>query len=437
MSSSEDEAGDIRLPNVMRNVTDNNVTFADIGVCLELCNAAKAMGWERPTEVQKESIPWALKGRDLIVLAKTGSGKTGAFAIPVIQDLLESPDSHLAGVFCLVLAPTRELCQQIAKEMRRLGDGIGLEVATLTGGTKDQSEQAAQLAKRPNVVVGTLGRVVDHLEHTKGFSLLKLKYLILDEADRMLSEDFEDTLQKVLNVCPRSKRTLLFSATMTDKVSKLELVSLVDPVKIAVSGKTEKVDTLKEYMKLIPYDDKWAYFFRLLQKWQEYLVIVFVNKCVDAQLLGVTARLLGFKTAVLHGQMNQGKRTATLASFKTGQKNILIATEVASRGLDIPHVMLVINFDVPLGSKDYTHRVGRTARAGSSGTAITLVTQYDVETYLRVECSLKRKLEKFEDKEIDEEYSSLGSKLESAKKEATDIVRNESTKTACRKRRRL
>jgi ATP-dependent RNA helicase DDX47/RRP3 len=207
-------------------------TFAELGVVAPLCEAIKALGWTAPTGIQQNSIPEALAGRDIIGLAETGSGKTGAFAIPILQALLANPQR----IFAVVLAPTRELAFQINEVFEALGASIGLHCTCIVGGI-DMMTQSIALAKKPHIIVATPGRLVDHLQNTKGFSLRTLKYLVMDEADRMLSMDFEEEINKLLAVIPRERSTFLFSATMTSKVAKLQKASLTNPVKVEVSNK--------------------------------------------------------------------------------------------------------------------------------------------------------------------------------------------------------
>lgn len=211
---------------------DGEETFEDLGVVEVLCKAIKGIGWKLPTEIQKSSIPEALKGRDIIGLAETGSGKTGAFAIPILQALLAAPQR----LFAVVLAPTRELAFQINEVFDALGASIALNSVCIVGGI-DMTTQAIALAKQPHVIIATPGRLVDHLQNTKGFQLRNLKYLVMDEADRMLSMDFEEEINQILAVIPRERRTFLFSATMTSKVAKLQKASLTDPVKVEVANK--------------------------------------------------------------------------------------------------------------------------------------------------------------------------------------------------------
>ncbi|KAJ8661927.1 hypothetical protein O0I10_002258 [Lichtheimia ornata] len=365
-------------------------TFAELGVNAQLCEACEKLNFKHPTEIQKESIPWALEGRDIIGLAQTGSGKTAAFALPIIQKLWENPQP----LFACVLAPTRELAYQISETFEALGSVIGVRCAVIVGGM-DMMTQSIALSKRPHVIVATPGRLQDHLENTKGFSLRALKYLIMDEADRLLDMDFGPKIDQILKVIPRERNTFLFSATMTTKVAKLQRASLSKPVKVEVATKYSTVKTLLQYYLFFPLKHKDCYLVYLLNELAGNSTIIFTRTCNDTQKIAVMLRSLGFAAIPLHGQMLQSKRLGALNKFKAGSRNILVATDVASRGLDIPMVDIVVNYDVPLSSKDYIHRVGRTARAGRSGKSMTFVTQYDVELIQRIEKDLGRKLDEY------------------------------------------
>ncbi|EAL67300.1 hypothetical protein DDB_G0280147 [Dictyostelium discoideum AX4] len=367
-----------------------NVTFESLGVHPQIIDACNKLGFNKPKEIQRESIPWALKGRDIIGLAQTGSGKTAAFVIPVLQKLLEAPQ----GLFCLALAPTRELAYQIADQFNAIGSTIGVKTCVLVGGI-DSMSQSLALAKKPHVVVGSPGRVLHHLEHTKGFNLRSIKYFIMDEADRLFSADFEEEVNNILKVIPKERNTYLFSATMTSKVAKLQRASLVNPVKVQVASKYQTVDTLLQQYLFVPFKYKDCYLAYILNELAGNLTIIFTSTCASSTKIAMMLRNLGFGAIPINGDMDQGKRLASLNKFKQGTKSILVATDVAARGLDIPSVDLVINYDVPTNSKEYVHRVGRTARAGNSGRAITIVTQYDVEMYQRIEFVLKKKLDSF------------------------------------------
>jgi ATP-dependent RNA helicase DDX47/RRP3 len=351
-----------------------------------LCEACEKLGYKAPTPIQAESIPLALEGRDLIGLAETGSGKTAAFALPILQALLEKPQP----LFGLVLAPTRELAYQISQQFEALGSLISVRCAVIVGGMEMVS-QAIALGKKPHIVVATPGRLLDHLENTKGFSLRALKYLVMDEADKLLDLDFGPILDKILKVLPRERRTYLFSATMSSKVESLQRASLKDPLKVSVSSKYQTVSTLIQRMLVIPHMHKDTYLVYLLNEFAGRSAIVFTRTVNETQRLAEMLRALGFGAIPLHGQLSQSSRLGALNKFRAGSRNILLATDVASRGLDIPNVDVVFNYDLPGDDKTYIHRVGRTARAGKSGHAISLVTQYDVEIWQRIERSLGKR----------------------------------------------
>jgi ATP-dependent RNA helicase DDX47/RRP3 len=285
-----------------------------------------------------------------------------------------------------------ELAFQIAETFESLGVVIGVKCAVIVGGM-DMMAQSIALSKRPHIIIATPGRLQDHLENTKGFTLKNAKFLVMDEADRLLDMDFGPKIDLILKVLPRERNTYLFSATMTTKVAKLQRASLARPVKIEVSTKYSTVDSLLQYYLFFPFKHKDSYLVYLLNELAGNSVITFTRTCAEAQRLSLLLRNLGFPCIPLHGQLNQAKRLGALNKFKSKSKDILIATDVASRGLDIPSVDVVINYDIPTHSKDYIHRVGRTARAGRSGKSLTLVTQYDVELVQRIEQVIGKKLE--------------------------------------------
>ncbi|OAF68896.1 ATP-dependent rRNA helicase RRP3 [Intoshia linei] len=362
--------------------------FKQLGVIDVLCDTVKTLNWTEPTKIQKESIPNILLGKDVIGLAETGSGKTAAFCIPILQKLMEKS----SRLFCLILTPTRELALQIAEQMNALGSIIGVEVATIVGGM-NMVQQAIALSKKPHIVIGTPGRLVDHFRNTKGFNMKNVKFLVMDEADRILGMDFEEEVTSIVQQLPHDRQTLLFSATMTNKVEKLQRACLKDALRIDICEKYQTVEKLSQNYCFIPSKFKDGYLICVLnQICDGKSVIVFCSTCNGTQRVSIMLKLLGYLSIPLNGQMSQEKRIASLNKFRHKSNGILVATDVASRGLDIPHVDCVINYDVPTHSKDYIHRVGRTARAGRSGKAITLVTQYDVELYIKIESSLGYKL---------------------------------------------
>merc|ERR1719323_747541 len=445
MSSSESESDyDENVPDNDQNVKDDSdqdeeapvtreasdKSFAELGLVDVLCDACEKVGWKNPSKIQAEAIPVALAGNDVIGLAETGSGKTGSFVLPILQALLETPQR----LFACVLTPTRELAFQISEQVEALGATIGIKCATIVGGM-DMVSQAIVLAKKPHVIVATPGRLVDHLENTKGFNLKQLKFLVMDEADRILNQDFESEVNKILRCIPTERRSMLFSATMTKKVAKLQRASLKDPVKVEVSGSYQTVDKLLQYYLFIPQSYKEIYLVHILNELAGNSFMIFCSTCSSTLRLSLMLRSLGFAAIPLHGQMNQNKRLASLNKFKAKSRSILLATDVASRGLDIPHVDIVVNFDIPTHSKDYIHRVGRTARAGRAGKAVTFVSQYDVELYQRIEHLLGKKLPLYPS--VEEEVMLLGERVGEALKMAKTQMKELEDKKGSKKKRKV
>ncbi|KAG2078063.1 DEAD-domain-containing protein [Suillus decipiens] len=363
-------------------------TFKELGLIDPLLEALDKINFTKPTEIQQRALPHALEGRDIIGVAETGSGKTAAFALPILQKLWDEPK----GLFACILAPTRELAYQIAQQFESLGSAMGVRSLVLVGGM-DRMQQAVGLAKRPHIIVATPGRLNDHLQNTKGFSLRSLKFLVMDEADRLLDMDFGPEIDQILKVIPKERTTYLFSATMTTKVAKLQRASLINPIRVEVSSKYQTVSTLLQYYLLVPLVHKDVHLIYLANHLASNSIIIFTRTVHDAQRLSIMLRSLGFPAVPLHGQLSQSQRLGALGKFKSGDRKLLVATDVASRGLDLPSVDVVINFDIPTHSKDYIHRVGRTARAGRSGKSITMVTQYDVELIQRIEKVIGKKME--------------------------------------------
>lgn len=305
---------------------------------------------------------------------------------------MERPQSF----FGLILAPTRELAYQISQSFESLGSTISVRCVTLVGGM-DMVSQSIALGKKPHIVVATPGRLLDHLENTKGFSLRSLKYLVMDEADRLLDMDFGPILDKILKVLPREgRRTCLFSATISSKVESLQRASLSNPLRISISSsKYQTVSTLMQSFVFIPHKFKDLYLVYLLNEFAGQPAIVFTRTVHETQRLSFLLRALGFGAIPLHGQLSQSARLGALGKFRSRSRDILVATDVAARGLDIPNVDIVMNFDIPTDSKTYIHRVGRTARAGKSGVAISYLTQYDLEVWQRIELALGKKLDSY------------------------------------------
>ncbi|KAL3234879.1 ATP-dependent rRNA helicase RRP3 [Nakaseomyces bracarensis] len=365
-------------------------SFTQLNLVPELIQACQNLNYAKPTPIQARAIPPALEGSDIIGLAQTGSGKTAAFAIPILNRLWEDQQPYYA----CILAPTRELAQQIKETFDSLGSLMGVRSTCIVGGM-NMMDQARDLMRKPHIIIATPGRLMDHLENTKGFSLKKLRFLVMDEADRLLDMEFGPVLDRILKIIPTQGRTTyLFSATMTSKIDKLQRASLTNPVKCAVSNKYQTVDTLVQTLMVVPGGLKNTFLVYLLNEFIGKTIIIFTRTKANAERLSGLCNLLEFSATALHGDLNQNQRTGALDLFKAGKRSILVATDVAARGLDIPSVDIVINYDIPVDSKSYIHRVGRTARAGRSGKSISLVSQYDLELILRIEEVLGKKLPK-------------------------------------------
>ena len=365
-------------------------------------------GLKTPTPVQQNCIPPILDGqKNVVAVAKTGSGKTMAFALPILHTLSDDP----YGIYALVLTPTRELAFQIADQFRVIGKPISLRDVVVVGG-RDMVLQGRDLATRPHIVIATPGRLADHLESCNTFSLKKIKYLVLDEADRLLEGGFDGQLQTIFEHLPKKKQTLLFTATLNESVD--ELKSKLNVQEDFFVWKNEKedeesvktVEQLKQSYVLTPFDARDAYLVHIVKKFTERnskgQTIIFAKTCKSAQLLSMTLSNLGFPSEALHSMRTQKERMAALATFRSSQVKILVATDVASRGLDIPEVELVINHNVPSVTKDYIHRVGRTARAGKKGQAVTLVTPSDVNLIKAIEDMIGVQMTEYEGLKDDE-----------------------------------
>jgi len=353
--------------------------FKSLGVCSWILRQLKEVGLRKPSTVQEVCIPEILEGRDCIGVAKTGSGKTLAFAIPILQTLSEDP----YGIYAVILTPTRELAFQINDQFCSIGIGMGLRSCVVVGGT-NISHQQMELDKRPHIIIGTPGRLVDHLETNSTFSLARVKYLVLDEADRLLkpSEDgigFTDQLSTIFSALPAKRQTLLFTATNSETVAETIKACPNNPFvyEYDSSNDAKTVETLDQYYVLAPIDAKNCYLLQLVLDTRERSpnssIIIFVKSCKLAETLNRTFEKLGVPSACLHSMRPMSDRINALSKFKGNQIKVLLATDVASRGLDIPEVQLVINHHVPKDPRDYVHRVGRTARAGRGGKAITFV----------------------------------------------------------------
>ncbi|XP_045504709.1 probable ATP-dependent RNA helicase Dbp45A [Colias croceus] len=375
--------------------------FAELGVKPWLIKQLATLGIKTPTPIQKGCISKILDGHDCIGAAKTGSGKTFAFALPILQHLAEDP----YGIFALILTPTHELAYQIADQFQILGQPLQLRVCIVTGGS-DQLEESLKLAKRPHIVVAMPGRLADHITGCDTFSLKKIKYLVLDEADRLFSESFEEDLKTIFSALSPNRQNLLFSATITDDVKESKILPLNKENLLTWSEQDGQVTvtTLDQRYVVCPAYARDVYLVQTLRKYREGRpsshVIVFTDTKKECQVLSMMLNAIGMDNVCLHGFMRQKERVSALTQFRSNLKCTLIATNVAARGLDIPTVDLVVNHKLPLESKEYIHRVGRTARAGRSGMAISIITPYDILRLGEIEEKINTKLTEYK---IDDE----------------------------------
>ncbi len=351
-------------------------TFADLGLSPTTLQALRDVGYSSPSPIQEQAIPALLQGRDVIGQAQTGTGKTAAFGLPILQYIDPSEDS----VQALVLTPTRELCIQVTQALRTYGAHTGVDVVAVFGGAPIRNQQA-QLRAGGHVVVGTVGRVLDLISR-HSLMLHECRFVVLDEADEMLDLGFLEDVERILSLTPSSRQTALFSATMPPPIRQLADNYMYEPTTIEVEAATLTIDTVAQFQLHVDAKDKAAKLVEVLRAELESggeatgkQVIVFVRTKIRCEQLYRTLRDRGMNVRALHGDMSQGSRDGVMLAFKAERVPILVATDVAARGLDISTVTHVINYDVPTSPDTYVHRIGRTGRVGRSGRAITFVEQ--------------------------------------------------------------
>ena len=340
-------------------------TFADLGLDPDLLSAVRDLGYEAPSPIQEQAIPPLLEGLDVIGQAQTGSGKTAAFGLPMLQYVDPSEDD----VQGIVLTPTRELCIQVTQALRAYGKRKGVDVVAVFGGAPIRSQQA-QLRSGGQIVVGTVGRVKD-LIGRHSLVLNACRFVVLDEADEMLDLGFLEDVEKILALTPSSRQTALFSATMPAEIRRLADQYMYEPVIVKVKTDTLTVDTVEQFALEVSAREKNDALITVLEAERPEQALVFVRTKIRCDQLYRTLRDRGMNVRALHGDMTQGSRDGVMISFKDGRLPLLVATDVAARGLDITGISHVINFDVPTSPDVYVHRIGRTGRVGRSGRAIT------------------------------------------------------------------
>ena len=367
------------------------MTFASLGLIDALLRTLESLDYRTPTPVQAKAIPAVLKGRDLMAAAQTGTGKTAGFALPLLQRLTqEGPQVASNSVRALVLVPTRELAEQVHESFRAYGQNLPLRTYAVYGGVSINPQMMA-LRKGIDVLVGTPGRLLDlYRQNAVGFA--QLQALVLDEADRMLDLGFADELDQLFSALPKKRQTLLFSATFSEPIRQMARELLRDPLSVEVSPRNAAAKTVKQWLVPVDKKRKSELFLHLLaeRRWGQVLVFVKTRKGVDQLVDELQAQ--GIASDAIHGDKPQASRLRALERFKAGEAQVLVATDVAARGLDIHDLPQVVNFDLPTVAEDYVHRIGRTGRAGASGEAISLVAADEVDQLAAIETLINQVL---------------------------------------------
>jgi ATP-dependent RNA helicase RhlE len=337
-------------------------SFNLLGISPEILKRLTELRFVTPTPIQFKAIPVATSGEDVVGIAQTGSGKTLSFSIPMIQQVMKSDKRGL------VLLPTRELAIQVEETIKKVGGPFGIRTAILIGGTS-VGPQIRQLNAKPQIVVATPGRLID-LVGQKRLSLSDVGMLVLDEADRMLDMGFAPQLKRIMNFIPERRQTMLFSATMPDEIAKIAQKYMRKPLRIEVATQGTVADTIEQEMFIVPKEDKLGLLKRLLEEYRG-TILVFTRTKHAAKKVAKKIRNMGYTADELHSNRSQNQRQRALQGFSTGKYRIMVATDIAARGIDVDDIELVVNFDLPTQTADYTHRIGRTGRAGRSGTAVS------------------------------------------------------------------
>jgi ATP-dependent RNA helicase RhlE len=385
--------------NTKTNEQDSKLlesNFSDIGVSPDILKILDKLSLTSPTPIQKQAIPVALKGTDIVGIAQTGTGKTFAFGIPIIQKLLSSSGQ------ALVLVPTRELALQVNESIRKLADRLNINTIVLIGG-ENISRQFFELKRRPRLIIATPGRLIDHLKR-KSIKLDQIKTLVLDEADMMLDMGFLPQIEEILRSVPKERQTMLFSATMPVLIANLATKYLKLPIRIEVAPQGTIVKNVTQEMIVLEAKDKMKYLEKIIKE-NEGSILIFVRTRYGVKNIAKKLISNGHKATEIHSDLSQGQRKKALDSFKSGRSRIMVATDVAARGLDVKGIELVINYDLPDSSSDYVHRIGRTARAGKKGKAISLATPGQLKNIKAIEALIKMRFNIVEHAKLEPVYT--------------------------------
>lgn len=360
------------------------MSFAELTLSPAILKAVAACGYTEPTPIQAQAIPMALAGHDLIATAQTGTGKTAAFVLPALQLLGKPPRNSSRGPRILVLTPTRELANQVTDAVRNYGKFMRVRSGAILGGMPYR-EQLRLLSQPVDLIVATPGRLIDHLERGR-MNLSRLELLVLDEADRMLDMGFSEDVDKIAAMTPPERQTMLFTATLDDTMARLAKRLLKEPVRIEIAGKQLTVDRIEQRLHVADsLQHKHRMLQRLIADTELTRAIIFSATKADADQLAQELAAQGHAAAALHGDMSQGARNRTITAMRRGRVRLLVATDVAARGLDVSGISHVINFDLPKCPEDYVHRIGRTGRAGASGIAVSFASLNDLSYLQRIE----------------------------------------------------
>jgi superfamily II DNA/RNA helicase len=383
------------------------VNFDELGLSKEILSTINEIGYKEPTEIQKKAIPQILMGRDVLGCAQTGTGKTGSFVMPLVE-ILSSGKSKSRMPRSLILAPTRELAMQVSEEFNVINKYFKLQMALLIGGVSF-TEQDIKLAKGVDVLVATPGRLLDHIERGKVI-IKEVKLLIIDEADRMLDMGFIPDIIKINKLLPRIRQTLFFSATLSKEILDIGKDLLINPKEITVSPRSSTSQNIESLFVKFDNKNKLNNLISLIGLEKIRSAVVFCNKKKDIEKVNLSLKNNNYQTVCLHGDMDQSSRINSLDQFKKGSAQILIASDVAARGIDVDNISHVFNYDVPNNPEDYVHRIGRTGRAGKKGKAFTIYEEYDEKNILMIEKVISQKV-----KTIDFKKISLNSSLKNKK----------------------
>ncbi|WP_347840614.1 DEAD/DEAH box helicase [uncultured Draconibacterium sp.] len=369
--------------------------FEDYSISHTIKNNLEKSGFRRPTDIQFKAIPPVLKGEDVLAIAQTGTGKTAAFAIPVVHNIQQLKHQRKSqGISCLVMAPTHELAQQISGVFTSIARNTGVKTTVIIGGVS-QDPQISRLKSGTDILVATPGRLFD-LVSQQVIRLDQVKTLILDEADHMLDLGFINDINDLVRLLPKKRQTLFFSATINKKIKKLAYSLVNKPIRIQISPKNPVAKTIEHQVAFIEMDDKRAFLERLVDENKEAKILAFVRTKVRAERVKKAMERVAIKSETIHSDKDQAERDSTMNRFKTGELKLLIATDVSARGIDIPDVDFVVNYDLPEVAENYVHRVGRTGRGNQRGKAVSFCSNEEREILEEIEGFLGKEISRLE-----------------------------------------